>query len=253
MKTSQVSFFRSLRAEFRKILSVRANLIALTLLAILHAGLFSAIILNAPITGVHFTQWKMLFQGWNLPSIFFISMGVTVITSEYANNTLRTTVLADPSRIRNFFAKALGLGTIVAIATTIMIAVTGLTVFFLWNGTVAAPDAIFYEVFGRYILGMVLFSWLGLGLGYLLRTTAGGITAGIALLYLVSLLQLIPVDFFQKTLPNYFLTNVSWQSLTTDSAIVTGNFSTLEAFAILAAYPLVTMLAGFFRYQRSDV
>lgn len=253
MSKPQVTFLRSLRAEFRKILSVRANLVTLTVLVVLHAVLFSAIILNSPLTGVDFKQWDTLFNGWNLPSIFFISLGVTAITSEYTNNTLRTTALADPSRTRNFFAKTVGLAVIVTITTVVMIAATGLTVFLLWDGTVAAPDVNFFAVFSRYILGMIFFSWIGLGLGYLLRTTAGGITAGISLLYLVSLLQLIPVKFFQETLPNYFLTNVSWGSLTTDSTVVTGNFSTIEAFAILAAYPLILIIFGFLRYKRSDI
>lgn len=120
--------------------------------------------------------------------IIFTVFGVMAVSREYASGTIRLTLTATPNRTRVFAAKlALVSGTILVfgLATTVSMffaAQAVLGAYGMPTASLADPDAM------RMVLGlgivMPFFPVMGFAFGILFRSTAGGITTALGLLWL---------------------------------------------------------------------
>ena len=124
-------------------------------------------------------------SGFFLAQLAIGVLGVLVMTGEYATGSIRSTLAAAPQRVAVLAAKA-GVFTAVAFATGLA---SSFAAFFLGRAifasknidvSLAAPGAL------RSVLGtglyLAVFGLLSLGLGALIRRTAGAIATLIALL-----------------------------------------------------------------------
>jgi ABC-type transport system involved in multi-copper enzyme maturation permease subunit len=173
-------------------------------------------------------------------------LGVLIITGEYATGMIRATLAAVPKRIPVLWAKALVYG----LTTWVLASLAALAAFFIGQAILSSKsiDVSFGDPHvARVVLGSALYltgvGLLGLGLGALLRNTAGAISALFGLLFVVPVVvHFLPAswnDAIAKYLPSnagQVITNlrVDPQSL--------GPWTGLAVFFLYAVVALV--LAG---------
>jgi ABC-type transport system involved in multi-copper enzyme maturation permease subunit len=115
-------------------------------------------------------------------------LGVLIITGEYSTGMIRATLSAVPKRIPVLWAKALVYG----LTCLVLASVAQLSAFFIGQAILSSKDidiAFGDPHVARTVLGGALYfmgvGLLGLGLGALLRNTAGAITSLFGLLFVV--------------------------------------------------------------------
>jgi ABC-2 type transport system permease protein len=137
--------------------------------------------------------------GIQFSQLVFAVLGVLVITGEYATGMIRSTLTAVPRRLRALFAKALVL-FVVTFGTSTLAAVLAFAVAY----GVLAGEGLSVSILHPTVVSMVLGSSLylallalfALGVGALLRSSAGGIATVLGIMLLLpTLLALIPVTW----------------------------------------------------------
>ncbi|MEX0762115.1 MAG: ABC transporter permease [Dehalococcoidia bacterium] len=188
-------FAATLLSEWTKLRSVRSTYIFIGLAIILSVGMSA---LMSLIVGSTWEEWPpdqraqfnpVLFSLFG--SVFFAILisvlGVTVVTNEYSSGMMRLTLTATPRRGRVLMAKVLVIAAVSlvagAIATFGMLSV-GLAIFNSYGMESAGlgdEDAV------RAMIGVILVSpaypIVGAAIAVLLRSTAGAITAILALIF----------------------------------------------------------------------
>ncbi|MGW6285997.1 ABC transporter permease subunit [Streptomyces sp. NPDC055107] len=177
-------------SEWTKIRSVRATIWTLGVMValMLTIGLGTALLLavdgNSGLSGE--PVLALGFFGVLLGSICVITLGVLTIGSEYSTGMIRTTLTACPSRGRVLAAKAIVFSSLAfAVTTVTATVVAGLQNLILDGAAASADDWLRGTVgIGLYIAALGL---LSLGIGAIVRHSAGAITImiGVVLLPLV--------------------------------------------------------------------
>jgi ABC-2 type transport system permease protein len=136
-------------------------------------------------------------------------LGVLVVTGEYATGMIRATLSAVPKRVPVLWAKALVYG----VTCLVLASVAQLSAFFIGQAILSTKDIgvgfgdahVARVVFGG-ALYLTCVGLLGLGLGALIRNTAGAITSLFGLLFVVSIVvHFLPAswnDKIEKYLPS---------------------------------------------------
>lgn len=199
----EVSFAGIVRSEWVKFRSVRSSWL------ILVSSVLAMIVLGGVVGYVTGTSdWATLgvedsapssgLQGYILAQMLVAVLGVLVVTSEYGTGLIRSTMVAVPRRTPVVVAKALVLGAISLLAMIpASFAGFGVAQAFLssyGHGTSITSDGVLQVVVltGVY-LGLV--GLLGSAIGWLTRSTAGGITAVLGLLLVVpGIIAILPGD-----------------------------------------------------------
>ncbi|MEU0621008.1 ABC transporter permease subunit [Streptomyces rubiginosohelvolus] len=180
----------AIASEWTKIRSVRATVWTLGVMValMLTLGVGTALLLAANDTDLAGEPALALgLFGVLLGSLCVITLGVLTIGSEYSTGMIRTTLTACPSRARVLAAKAIVFFSLVFVITTVTATVVAVFQTVILSGTVAASGgawALATVGVGLYIAGLGL---LSLGVGAIVRHTAGAITImiGVVLLPLV--------------------------------------------------------------------
>ncbi|MFJ6613686.1 ABC transporter permease [Streptomyces sp. NPDC091289] len=186
-------------SEWTKIRSVRATVWTLGVMValMLTIGLGTALLLAVNDAGlVGEPVLGLGFFGVLLGSICVITLGVLTIGSEYSTGMIRTTLTACPSRGRVLAAKAIVFFALTFVITTVTAAVVAVLQTLILNGSVAASGgqwALATVGVGFYIAALGL---LSLGVGAIVRHSAGAITImiGVVLLPLVLALFMFADD-----------------------------------------------------------
>lgn len=189
---------RALGAEWVKLRTVRSTTWTLLSLFLLGAGLTIIICAasadwlasaEADESPGSFLTWGMMFA--QIPALV---LGVVIVTSEYARGLIGITVAAVPRRGLVIAAKALLLlGVLFTIG--VLTAVVG---YFGGNwfldregvGMALGDEGVVRALVGCGLYAAVL-GLFGAGLGLLLRSTAGAVTVGIAMVFVVGNLVLL--------------------------------------------------------------
>jgi len=215
---SQPDRFRPLvldviRSEWTKLRSVRSTYWTLLVAAVGMVG-FGALLCAAYVrhyTGGTAARTGFDPAGYSLSGFFLAqlavgTLGVVVITSEYQNGSIRATLAATPQRTLVLLAKAGVFATVAAVTGTL----ASLASFLVGQKILAGkhlqthlgdPGAL------RSVLGAGLYiavlGLLGLGLGTLIRYTAGAIAMLVGLILILPvLIQGLPASW-QDTLTRY--------------------------------------------------
>jgi ABC-2 type transport system permease protein len=189
----RVTFGRVVRSEWTKLCSLRSTWVVLGGVALLVIGLAGVVGWAAHREHVAPTVAEAVgraFFGVDLFSLVLGGFGVLLVTGEYSSGLIRATLLAVPRRIPVLWAKALVLA---AAATPVMLVVCFAS-FLVSQAFADAGDRVtlgdphvLRATFGAAAAPVAL-SLLGLGLGVMLRHTAGAITAYVAAILVVPLL-----------------------------------------------------------------
>lgn len=207
-------FGSNVRAEWIKLRSVRSTVWTLTATIGLALG-FGALIGASEMATwdnldaaerLRFDPTSFSLAGLFLAQLAVGVLGVLVIASEYATGQIRATLAATPQRLTVLTAKA----TTFAVTVLVTGLVASLGAF--WTGqAIFASKSLDASLLDpgvpRAVIGGALYlvgvGLLGVGLGAILRRTAGAVAALVALLFIVPLVSGFLPSSFQETIGRY--------------------------------------------------
>ncbi|MGE0571895.1 MAG: ABC transporter permease subunit, partial [Dehalococcoidia bacterium] len=211
----RAGFIDTLASEWSKLATLRATHLTLALGYLLSVATTA---IGCIALGMTQDDWSPDFSpvttsmiGVAFGLIVYTVFGVMTVSREYASGTIRLTLTATPRRSRVFFAKL----TIAGATLLVLGLATTLSMFFLGQALLGAygmptasltdPDA------ARMVLGlgvaMPFFPVLGFAFGILLRSTAGGITTALGLLWLPQIFGQLVSDGFQENVLSFLPSN----------------------------------------------
>ena len=264
----RAGFGGALRSEFTKIRSVRSTywaLLALVLVCIGIGALFSfgeashvqsfagtrasaAVVADARQHGVALSLFGLL-----VGQLVIAVLGALTITSEYSTGMIRTSLTTMPRRGTVFAAKAIVFGA-VALVTGL---ITSFGSFFAGQAILATQNvgaSIGQPGVLRAVIGGGLFltvcGLLSLGLGAVLRHTAGAITASIGLLFVLFVLSgFLPSNWaahVDKWIP-FNAGGAIWEQFSGQNM-----FRPWTGFAVFCGYAAVALIGGLVLFRRRD-
>lgn len=259
----KVTPVRVLRSEWSKFWSLRSTWITLGLALLLLAvfGVIAAMRAKNQLTTSgqlrgHFagdTAVDLSLFGIDFGQLVLGILGVLVTAGEYSTGLIRSTLAAVPRRLPVLWAKAA-----VAAPVALVVGVVGAFAAFgigrqVISGT---PIALSWSSAGvvRSLLGgglyLALVVVIGVALGALVRSVAGGIAVLVAILLLVpGLVALLPTSWENDVSP--YLPSIAGRSMYT-LAPAGNDLSPGAGLAVLAGWTVLALAGAAWRLKRSD-
>lgn len=250
-----------LRSEWTKLRSVRSGYWTLLATVVVLVG-FSALVAASTVAGysemtlqdkADLSPITIGLSGVDFAQIAILVLGVLVITSEYGSGMIRSSVSAVPQRLTLLAAKAALLASI----TTVVGIVSCFAAFFIAQSILSGegiqahigdPGALRSVVGGGLYLGVV--SLLALGVGTLIRRSAGAIAAVFGLLFVLPLLLgLLPARWAEGI--GKYLPGLAGQALF-GVPRGTSPLSPWVGFGVFCLWAAAALLAGAMALQRRD-
>lgn len=258
----RVSWLGVLRSELSKFLSLRSSWITLgvAMLFLVGFGIVSAVRYSpSNLTGGHFgasapdNAVAIALGGQNFGMLAIGVLGVLFIAGEYSTGTIRSTLTAVPRRLPVLVSKATVLAIVVFVVATAAVVIAFLGGERSLSGTKVALTLSSPGVIGA-LLGaggyFALVAVLGVALGALIRSTAGGIAALVgALLLLPVITDVLPSNLASDVTP-YLPSNAGGAMFS-----LTQNSTTLSpgvGAAVFAGWALLTLSAAVYRLTHTD-
>ncbi|MEN3306026.1 MAG: type transport system permease protein [Micromonosporaceae bacterium] len=254
---------RVLRSEWAKLWSLRSTWITLTLglLFLLAFGTIAALRYKSLSgAGQHMdpdladaTAYSLALFGVPFSLIALGVLGVLTASGEYTSGMIRSTLGAVPRRLPVLWSKAAGYGVI-----AFVVGVLGAVVAFLVSSGVLSGTAIAMSISAggvlRGLLGVGVYLGLvgviGVALGTLLRSTAGGISALVGTFLLVpGLMSLLPQSWRADVTP-YLPSNAGESIFALHHT--TGTLSAGAGLLVLLGWTALALGGAAYRMVRSD-
>ena len=205
-------------------------------------------------TAATFDPTSVSLAGVQLAQIAAGVLGVLLITSEYTSGLIRTTLAAVPRRLPALWGKAA-----VLTAATVAVSVPAAVAVFLAGQSILGRQHLSTS-FGapgvaRAVIGSALYlavaGLLGLALGTLLRSTAGGIAALFGLLFAIPVM----VGFLPGSLSDEigkFLPGTAGLAVTAVHPDPATSLGPWTGFGVFCAYAVVLLGFAAARMRRGD-
>jgi len=179
-------------------------------------------------------------------------LGVLMFSAEFSTGLIRTTFTAVPRRRAVLAAKAAVLGAITLVAGELVAFVSFALVQAVLSGKHLGVSLARPGVPGAVLAtGLILFvvATMGLGLGAIVRHTAGGIAALVGLIILPAILALLPAPWGARV-GRFTLFDAARQVTALHPA--TNLFAPAWSLLVLLAWPALTLLAAALAITRRD-
>src|SRR5262245_1894394 len=200
-----------------------------------------------------FDPLDVVFNGFGFAQLAITSLGVLVISSEYSSGLIRTTFSAAPRRRAVLVAKAAVFGAVALVVGEVL----SFGCFWLGQAILSgkhlgvsisdpgALRAVLAAGFYLFVTGII-----GLGLGALLRSTAGAVASAIGLLFLLpQVVGALPSPWrfdIGKFLPGNLISQLT--STYPSSKLLTPGW----CWVVLITYPIVFLATGAYVISRRD-
>ncbi|HEU5362100.1 MAG TPA: hypothetical protein VFU56_02105 [Gaiellaceae bacterium] len=247
---TQARVVRSEWTKFWTVRSTRWSLLVATLLTIGFPILASTIIAThwgsrSPHERVDFNPLDPALIGSQIAQLAIGVLGVLVVSGEYSTGMIRATLTAVPRRLPVLWAKA----GVFAIVTFALMLPSVLVAFFASQAILARHDASYswhHPGVARAVVGAVLYlvvvAVLTVGIGAILRSTAGGIAAFAAIFFVLPpIMNVLPASWNSAISP--YLPSEAGRAviqLTRDS----GTLAPWTGFGLFALYAATALAAG---------
>jgi ABC-2 type transport system permease protein len=248
-------------SEWTKLRSVRSTQWPLfaTLLLIIGIGILVCAIFETrwlhltPRERSHFHALQASLTGVNFAQLAVGVLGVLVITAEYSTGSIRSTFQAVPKRLPVLWGKALVFGAVVFLISLPAVFI----VFFAGQGILTGRHidiAISHPGVVRALFGAVLYltvmGLFGLGLGAIVRSTAGGIATLAAIVFVLPpIIGLLPTSISNSIDP-YLPSNAGGAVWTIHPDPNT--LAPWAGFGVFCAYAAVSLLIAAVLLARRD-
>jgi len=249
-----------LSSEWIKLRSVRSNGWTVLIAAVVTIGI-TAIVAHSfaaapgPPPGRPMTPLTESFLGYAEYTVIPVSvLSVLAFTSEYSTGLIRTTVTAVPRRWVVLAAKAAVTGTAaLAIGEVLAFALFFLTQAILSGAhrgmSLASPGAPTAVLAAGFLLCVCVL--VGLGLGAIIRHTAGAIAATIGVIYLVAVVCLILPSPWNVRIGRFTLPFAAYQVVGRHPQA--GLFSPGVSLLVLIAWPAAILVTAGVLLSRRDL
>ncbi|HWH12682.1 MAG TPA: ABC transporter permease subunit [Solirubrobacteraceae bacterium] len=260
-------FSNVLRSEFTKLRSVRSTYWTLFTAVILTIGLgaIAAVVVPGHLhleDRATFNGARLSLGGVNLAQIAIGVLGVLVITSEYGTGMIRATISAVPQRRMLLAAK----GVVFAVTALVVGEVASFAAFFVTQAILAGqhPPAFLGRNLQASIsdpgvlravagagLYLAVLGLLGLGLGTIIRASAGAISALFGLLFVLPIFSaavLSPSE--QNTINPYLPFNAGRDIFTVHAG--SGDLGPWSGFGVFCIYAVVALVVACVVIKRRD-
>jgi ABC-2 type transport system permease protein len=250
------------RSEWTKLWSLRSTRWSLL------AAVASMIALGILIATVQMSRWTSLtlerrasfdsidvgVGGFHLAQLAVGVLGVLVISGEYSTGMIRSSLMAVPKRLPVLWAK---LGVFSAVTFVLMLAAAFIS--FLGVQAIVTSHHVQHSLGDphalRAVVGTALFltvlGALGVGLGALIRNTAGGISAFVGLLFVLpGITALLPASTADAVSP--YLPLNAGTTVATSTFDNPHHLSTWGGFAVFCAYTVAIIAVAAVRMARRD-
>jgi ABC-2 type transport system permease protein len=252
-----VSFPRVVKSEWIKFTSLRSSWLTL-------AGAVAAMVVIALVIGGNIgSKWSTLapddvapsgvLRGYFLGQLLIGVLGVLFVSAEYSTGMIRSTLAAVPRRIPVVLAKALVFGGIALVAMTAA-SVTG---FLGAQGLLSQSHhgvSLFDSGVLRVVVGtgayLAMIGLLGAALGWIVRSTAGGIAGLVGFLIVVPVVLGVMPGTWGKNVVEYLPAGAG--SAFTSSLHTTYMLSPGAGFAVLLAWVVGGLLVAATVVNRRD-
>jgi len=257
----RVTLPRVIRSEWTKLWTLRSTRWSLLLAFVAQAGL------GPLIAWITMTRWSQLslgdrlslnvidrsLGGWHLAQLAIAILGVMIMTGEYHTGMIRSSMMAAPKRLPVLWAKLL-----VFMSVTFVLMLIAAFIGFLGgqaiftehhvNVTLSAPHAL------RAVIGAALFTTatgaMCIGLGTIVRRTAGGIALFVGVFFVLpGLVEILPssmADSIHPYLPSNAGSGLA-QALTDPNM-----FSPWGGFALFCGYTVAVIAIAAVLLLRRD-
>lgn len=228
-----------LRSEWIKLRSLRSTCIVAALTVVVIVGFPLLLPYRSSFNPIDESLLGVLLAGLTVSVL-----GVLVITAEYATGMIQATFCAVPRRLPVLWAKA----AVFALAAFTITLTSSLAAFLLGQAryghhgvSVGAPNAL------RAVVGAALYltimGLLGLGLGALIRNTAGGVTAAVGLVFVLPYLADLLLPSWRPHIVPY-LPSQAGQAIYTVSRSGQDLLRPCAGLAVFCGYAAVTIAAA---------
>ena len=262
LPSGHYSFFDLVKSEWTKIRTVRSTMWTIAVTIVLGIGV------GALVTAETRAHWSSVNPGQHLSfdptqvsliglliAQFSIGvLGVLVISAEYSTGTIRATFSAVPKRSRVYAAKIVVFGVL----SFVVAELTSFVAFFLGqfllsspatHATLSSPGA-FRAVFGGGLFVCVL-GLIAMGMGTIIRHTAGAISAFVGMLLILPLIiQVLPYQLSVDL--RRFLPDRIGAHIITTKGHEFNSFAPWTGMLILSLYAVGMLVIGLALLERRD-
>jgi ABC-2 type transport system permease protein len=256
----RVTQARVLRSEWTKLRSVPStawSLLAAVALTVGFGALYAMVRVTRPprdpaaVAG--FDPTAVSLAGVHLAQLAVAVLGVLLVTGEYASGSIRTTFAAVPRRLPVLWGKAAAFAL-----TTLALCVPATFAAFLVGQSILSAErldtTLGHPGTARAVLGSALYlaavGLLGLGLGALLRSTAGAIAALFGALFgLQVLVGFLPETWSEEV--NRYLPAPAGLAVTSVQPDA-GSLGPWAGFGLFCLYAAVVLALAAWRLRRRD-
>ena len=256
------TILRSARSEWIKFWTLRStwitSFIAIALTVLFGAGLAASLGQSEEYRD---KAMNLITSGLTFGQIVVAVLGALIITGEYSSGQIRSSLAAVPRRGRLLLSKAVVLSVSAFLLGSVSIFLSwAISKPFLGEHAGSLTDSHYFGHIWGSGLVFVGIALMTLGLGFLLRSTAGAITVVVSLLFVITIpLQLAAskwewINKVMGCLPSTVSESVSdpFQRTTEWGAQGVQFLSHGQAVAVFAAWALVPLIIAWFVFSRRD-
>jgi ABC-2 type transport system permease protein len=242
----------AIRSEWIKLRSARSNVV-LVILAVVVPVAFTVLLCYAP-TKSNLEQsdhFPLILVGTTIGLFLFGVLGVLVIGQEYRHSTIRVTFTAEPKRTRVMAAKVIALllmGLVVGTIAAGLSYVIGNAILTSRGFDLLLPGSTQARAVIGTALLFALYALCGLGLGAIIRATAGAIT----LFILWPLIVETTLGALFSSTRKYMPFNAASALTDTDATRSTDMFTPWVGGAWFAGFVLLLLVLGTALVMRRD-
>lgn len=257
----KVTQARVIRSEWVKFWSLDSSRIAI---AVAFIGMIGIGVLYTGLTAAHWqnvppSERALLdptsasLTGYAIAQLIVGVLGVLVVTGEYGTGMVRASLSAVPKRVPVLLAKIVVFAGVTFVVTTVASFIAFFIGQALLNGqgigtTIGAPG-VFRAVVGMglYLTGVGL---LGVGLGWIIRNTAGAVSTVLGLLLVLpGIVEALPSSWGDHIAP--YLPSVAGHEIALVHA-ATGMLAPWAGFGVLIGYVAAATAIGAYLLKRRD-
>ncbi|WP_406282617.1 ABC transporter permease [Embleya sp. NBC_00896] len=249
---TNAGFGRVLLSEWTKIRTVRSTMWTLIVMIAFILGL-GLLLASTVSPAVEDDYVSISLIGVIIAQLAAATLGVLTISAEYTTGMIRTTLTAYPRRLQVLAAKGLvfaGLMFVVGLVTMAVTALLGKAMLTSRIGESTAEFDLFRSLVGGSLY-LAVIGLFGLGLGVLLRHSAGAITALLGVILLPMIIgPFLPASVGEKVMeysPMFALGKLI------GGGGDDGGPGPWPSLLLIAAYAAVALIAGGIRLRSRDV
>jgi ABC-type transport system involved in multi-copper enzyme maturation permease subunit len=261
-REGRVTLAHVLRSEWTKLWSLRSTRWTMLVAFLGQAGL------GALIAAIQMGRWDQLAPhdratydsintavgGWHLAQLAIGVLGVLVITGEYSTGMIRSSLMAAPKRLPVLWGKILVYGTV----TLVLMLLASFISFFAVQAIVSqhhVQHSLGYSGALRTVIGAALYmTVLGImciGIGGILRNTAGGIATYVALLFVLpGIVAILPTSLNNDISP--YLPLNAGTTIASHTFDNPNHLAVWTGFALFVGYTLVAVALAAWSLMRRD-